>query len=60
MSIDLVIGRYHGKGAFKESIKINVKFTPGRDISKTFRISHVQCKKYNGEIVENTVMSPIG
>ena len=60
MSIDLVIGGNHGKGAFRASIKINARFTPGRNITIIFRLTHVQCKKENGEIMGNPVMDPVG
>ena len=36
MSIDLVIGGDHGKGAFRANIKINAKFTLGRNITRIF------------------------
>ena len=60
MSIDLVIGRDHGKGAFRASININAKFTSGRNITIIFRIAHVQRKKKNGLVLGNTVVDPIG
>ena len=60
MSIDLVIGGDHGKGAFRASIKINEKNTIGRNITIIFRLAHVQCKKENGDIMGNTFMDPIG
>ena len=41
MSIDLVIGGDHGKGAFIASININAGFTPGRNITRTFRLVHL-------------------
>ena len=59
MSIDLVIGRDHGKGAFRASIKIYDKFTLGRNTTRIFRLAHVQCKNYNGGIMGNTFMYPI-
>ena len=40
VSIDLVIGRDHGKGSFIASITINVRFTSGRNITKIFRLAH--------------------
>ena len=60
MSIDLVLGGNHGKGAFREIIKINAKFTSGRNITIIFGLAHVQCKKDNGDIMGNIVMAPIG
>ena len=60
MSIYLVIGGYHGKGAFRVSIKINAKITSGRNINRIFRLALFQCKKYNGEIMGNTFMDTIG
>ena len=60
MSIDLVIGRDHGKGAFRAIIDINAKFTSGSHIPRIFRLAHVQCKKDNYEIMGNTVIAPIG
>ena len=60
MSIDLVICRYHRKGAFRASIKINAKFTSGRNITRTFSLAYFQCKKYNVEILGNTVKGQIG
>ena len=59
MSIDLVIGGDHGKGAFRASIKINANFASGRNIIRIFRIAHVQCKKENCDILGSTVMAPI-
>ena len=60
MSIDLVIGGDHGKGEFIASININAKFTPERNITRIFRLTNVQCKKDNGEILGNTVVNSIG
>ena len=60
MSIDLVIGGDHGKGAFRAIININAKFTSGRNTTRIFRLAHVQCKKDNCENMGNTVMAPIG
>ena len=60
MSIDLVIGRDHGKEAFIAIININVSFIPGRKIIIIFRLEIFQCKKGNGYIMGNTVMAPIG
>ena len=36
MSIDLVIGGDHGKGAFIASINLNANFTSGRNITTLF------------------------
>ena len=60
MSIDLVIVRDHGKGSFRASININANFTSGRNITRVFRLEHVQCKKDNGDIMGNIVMDLIG
>ena len=51
MSIDLAIVGDHGKGEFRASIKINEIFTPGRNITVIFRLTHVQRKKDNGDIL---------
>ena len=59
MSTDLTIGGDHLKGAFRASIQLNQKFTSGRNITRIFRIAHVQCKKENGDILDNTAMTPI-
>ena len=59
MSIYLVIGGYHGKGAFRVSIKINAKITSGRNINRISRLALFQCKKYNGEIMGNIFMDTI-
>ena len=55
MTIVLLIGRDHRKGAFRASIKINAKFTSGRNITRIFRLAHVECKKYNGDILGNLI-----
>ena len=60
MSIDLVIVGYHVKGAFRASVKIDSKFTSGRNTTKIFRLAHVQCNKDNGYILGNTFMAQIG
>ena len=60
MSIDLVIGEDHGNRAFRASININAKFTPGRNITRISSLAHFQRKKVNGENMGNTVMAPIG
>ena len=60
MSIDLVVGGDHEKGSFRASININENFTSGRKITRIYRIEHVQCNNYNGNIIGNTVMEPIG
>ena len=56
MSIDLVPGGDHGKGSFRASININAKIISGKNITRIFRLAHSQCKKYNGEIMGNTVI----
>ena len=60
VSIDLVIGGDHGNWSFRASGNINENFTSGRIISRIFSLAHVQCKKENGYIMGNTIMSPIG
>ena len=60
MSIDLVIGGYHGKEEFRESMNINEILISGRNITRIFRLSHVQCKKYRGDVLRKTVMDTIG
>ena len=55
MTIVLLIGRDHRKGEFRASIKINAKFTPGRNITRIFRLAHVEYKKYNGDILGNLI-----
>ena len=60
MSIGLVIGGYHGNGAFRASIKLNAKCIPERNTTMISRIVKLHCKKENGEITGNTVMEPIG
>ena len=59
MSIDLAIVGDHGKGEFRASIKINEIFTPGRNITVIFRLTHVQRKKDNGDILGDTVIDPL-
>ena len=58
--MDLVSGRYYGKGAFRASINPNANFISGRNITRIFSLAHVQCKKDNGDILGNTFMAPIG
>ena len=58
--IDILFGGDHGKRAFREIININAKFTSGRNVTRIFSLAYVQCKKYNGEIMGNTFMDPIG
>ena len=41
IKIDLVIGGYHGKGVFRLMINPNVNFTPGRNITRIFRLARV-------------------
>ena len=60
MSIDLVVGVYHGKGAFRASIKLNMKYTPGRNIAIIFRLECLQCNMENGDIWGGTFMEPMG
>ena len=60
MPIVLVIFGYHGNGAFRAIINLNTKFSTGINITRIFRLAHVQCKKNNGYIMWNTVMEPIG
>ena len=55
----MIVG-YHGKISFGASIKINENFISGRNITRIFSLSYFQCKKYNGEIIGNTVVVPIG
>ena len=59
MSTELTIGGDHLKGEFRASIHLNQKFTSGINITRIFRIAHVQCKKENGDILDNTAMTPI-
>ena len=59
MSIYIIIGRDHGWGAFRASIKLKENFTSGRNITIISRLSHANCNKDNGEILGNTGMSPI-
>ena len=40
MSIDLVIGGYHGMVSCREIIKINAKLTSGINITRIFRLAH--------------------
>ena len=57
MSIDLVIGGYHGKGPFRETIKLIVKFISGRNTTMIFRLVYAQCKNDNGDIMRSSVMA---
>ena len=59
MSIDLVIGRYYGNISFRAIININAKFRSGINITRIFRLAYAQYKKYDVEIMGNTVMYPI-
>ena len=60
MSIDLVIGGDHGKGAFRSSIMIYTHFISGRNITIIFRLANDHFKKDNDDIMGNTVIAPIG
>ena len=60
MSIDLVVGVYHGKGEFRASIKLNAKYTPGRNITIIFRLECFQGNMENGDIWGRTFMEPMG
>ena len=59
MSIDLIICGDHGKGEFRAIKNINMEFIPGNNITIIFKITHVQCKKENCEILGNKIMYPI-
>ena len=57
MSIDLVIGGYHGKRSFGEIIKLIVKYILGRNATMIFRLVYAQCKNDNGDIMRSSVMA---
>ena len=58
--IDIITGGDHGAGAFRCPICIVLKFTDGTYVQTECSIAHIQCKKDNGVVLENTIIDPLG
>ena len=56
-------GGDHGAGAFRCPIRIVLKFDDGstsKYVHTDCSIAHIQCRKDNGNVLENTIIKPLG
>lgn len=59
--VAVVFGGDHGQGAFRASVRVLLYFVIGEPPEEhEIDVAHVKCKKDNYEILEKSIMTPIG
>ena len=58
--VDLSVGGDHGGGKFRMTLKILFQFNDRATISRLFQIASVSHSKDNTEIIQKSVLDPIG